>query len=282
MSALFRDSGKSLKRNKKMKYLYSEWKVLRKKIENKPLYLMLDFDGTLAAIRRDPDKAHLSAGTVQTLKDARACGIDLSIISGRSLKDIRKRVGIKGITYAGNHGLEIHGPGFNFVTPQGAKIKKIMDHIAKEFKKEFRETKGVIIEHKGLTVSVHYRMVAKCREDIVKEILNGVTDPYVAKKLVAITSGKKIWEVRPPVKWDKGKTALFLIKKKRKTAKGLLPIYLGDDRTDEDAFKAIGKGGICVFVGNPGRSAAPYYLKGSVEVRGFIRRIIEIKKGEAQ
>ncbi len=264
-----------------MKHLFSEWKVIRKKIERGPVYLMLDFDGTLANIRRDPDKAHLSVGAVRTLKAAaRTPGIELSVISGRSLKDIRKRVGIKRITYAGNHGLEIQGPGIKFSATGAAEIKRTMSRIARELRKETRKIKGTIIEHKGLTVSVHFRMVKSSTEGDVEEVLKRVTTPYVAKKEIMITSGKKIWEVRPPVKWDKGKTALFLIKEKRKTAKKILPVYLGDDKTDEDAFKAIGKGGICVFVGRPGRSAAPYYFKGVAEVRRFIRRVIDIKKGE--
>ncbi|MFH1552544.1 MAG: trehalose-phosphatase, partial [Candidatus Omnitrophota bacterium] len=262
-------------------HLFSEWKVIRKKIEGGPVYLMLDFDGTLANIRRDPDKAHLSDGAVRTLKAAaRTPGIDLSIISGRSLKDIRKRVGIERITYAGNHGLEIQGPGIKFSATGAAEIKRTMSRIARELRKESRKIKGTIIEHKGLTVSVHFRMVKSSREGDVEEVLKRVTTPYVSKKEIMVTSGKKIWEVRPPVKWDKGRTALFLIEKKRKTTKKILPVYLGDDRTDEDAFKAIGKGGICVFVGRPGRSAAPYYLRGAAEVRGFIRRITEMKKGE--
>ena len=281
MSAIFRDSGTSAREIKKMKHLFSEWKVIRKKIEGGPVYLLLDFDGTLAAIRRDPDKAHLSAGAVRTLKAAaHTPGIDLSVISGRSLKDIRKRVGIKRITYAGNHGLEIQGPGIKFSATGAAEIKRTMSRIARELRKESRKIKGTIIEHKGLTVSVHFRMVKSSRESDVEEVIKKVTTSYVSKKEIMVTSGKKIWEVRPPVKWDKGRTALFLIEEKRKTTRKILPIYLGDDRTDEDAFKAIGKGGICVFVGRRGRSAAPYYLKGISEVCGFIRRIIEMKKGE--
>ena len=281
MSAVFRDSRKSAKEIKKMKHLFSDWEAIRKQIEARPVYLMLDFDGTLAAIRRDPGKAHLSAGTVRALKDsARTPGIDLSVISGRSLKDIRKRTGLKGITYAGNHGLEIQGPGIKFSVPGAAAIKKTMGCLAKELKREFLEIKGVIVEDKGFSISVHFRMVKRSKEGMVATMLKRVTAPYSAKKKITVMTGKKIWEVRPPVKWDKGKTALFLIEKKRKTEKKILPVYLGDDRTDEDAFKAIGKDGICVFVGRPGRSAAPYYLRGVAEVSGFIRRIIEMKKGE--
>lgn len=266
-----------------MKHLFSEWKVIRKKIETQPVYLMLDFDGTLAAIRRDPSKVHLSAGTVRTLRDAsRTRGIELSIISGRSLKDIQKRIGIKGITYAGNHGLEIHGHGIDFITPQASKIKKTMGRIARELKKKLRKIKGVIIENKGLTVSVHFRMAKSSMAGDIEGALKSIIMPYASKKEIIVMPGKKIWEVRPFVKWDKGKTALFLLKKKRKTEKKILLVYLGDDRTDEDAFEAIGKGGICVFVGRPGRSAAPYYLKGTAEVCEFIRRIIERKKGERQ
>lgn len=281
MPAVFRDRGKPAREIKKMKHLFSEWKMIRKKIGSRPVCLMLDFDGTLANIRRDPDKAHLSSGAVLTLKNAASNPkIDVSVISGRSLKDIRKRVGIKKITYAGNHGLEIQGPGIKFLTTGAPEIKKRMSRIARELRKEFRKINGVIIEHKGLTVSVHFRMVKKSGIDDVEEVLKKVTTPFLSKQEIMITSGKKIWEVRPPVKWDKGRTALFLIEKKRKTTKKILPIYIGDDRTDEDAFKAIGKGGICVFVGRLGRSAAPYYLRGVAEVNGFIHRITEMKKGE--
>ena len=267
-----------------MKYLFSEFSAIRKEIAARPVYLMLDFDGTLAAIRRNPGDARLSRANAAALKAASLCrGIHLAVVSGRSLKDIRKRTGLKGITYAGNHGLEIQGPGIRFTAPGAAGIKKVMGRLAKQLKREFREIKGVIVEDKGFSISVHFRMVKKSEEGTVATALREVTAPYESKKKITVMTGKKIWELRPPVKWDKGKTALLLIKKKNKDlGGGILPIYMGDDRTDEDAFRAIGKKGICVFVGRPGKSAAGYYLKRTGEVAGFIREAVKIKKGDAE
>ncbi len=264
-----------------MRYLFADWDKIEKRLASGHVYLLMDFDGTLAAIRRHPALARLSGEAVRALRNilTHRKDISLAVVSGRSLRDIRRRVGIKGILYAGNHGLEAEGPGIRFVVPEALKAKRIVKKISASLKKEYSGFKGVVVEDKGLTISVHFRMVSPSRVKDVERRLERIAAPYKAKGKIRVMSGKKVWEIRPPIKWDKGKAAIRLIKEKKKTLKGkILPVYIGDDTTDEDAFKAIGKRGVCVFVGGKRKSSAPYYLKGTREVIKFLRNVMLVKK----
>ena len=139
--------------------------------------------------------------------------------------------------------------------------------------------RGVHVEDKGLSVSVHYRMVEEGKSEEVTNTFERVIATARSLGKVRITSGKKVYEVRPAVEWDKGEAIALLIERygKTKTKKELLPIYLGDDQTDEDGFKVIEKhGGISVFVGEEtGNSAARYYLKSPAEVEQFLERLVQ-------
>jgi trehalose-phosphatase len=184
----------------------------------------------------------------------------VGIISGRALADLKDKVNLPGIIYAGNHGFEIEGPGLNFVNPIVDEVKPFFRVIRRLLTMTAGSIKGVMVEDKGITLSVHYRQAdeekVKDVENLVKHAIQGP-----ASAIFKITTGKKVYEVRPAVSWDKGKAIRLLMKKYGKGGRlsGLLPIYLGDDLTDEDAFKMIEKygNGITVYVGrNNGGSDA--------------------------
>jgi len=260
-----------------MKHFLKEWDRASKKYSGKHFCVFMDFDGTLAPIRKRPDWVKLGGATRNTLKKlARRKDMTAAIVSGRGLKDIRARAGVKGLIYVGNHGLEAEGPGIRYVVPEAQKAKKTIAALSKKFKKEYRKYKGVYIEDKGLSLSIHYRMVRPSGLKKVKEIFNDNIRAYEKSKKVFITRGKKVWEVRPPVRWDKGRMVRFLLEKKIKH-KNALPIYMGDDRTDEDAFRSVRNRGYAVKVtGDPGeRSRADYYLKNTGEVRQFLKMILK-------
>ncbi|MFQ5952561.1 MAG: trehalose-phosphatase [Candidatus Omnitrophota bacterium] len=268
-----------------MKHLAKEWGKIENALKDKYLYVFLDFDGTLTPIRRKPGEVRLSRSTRDALRKlASRKNIAVAVISGRALRQARKMIGVKGIIYAGNHGLEAEGPGLKFTVPGVLRAKKTISAISKKLKKEIRPIKGALVEDKGLTLSVHYRMVSRSRQGELGKIFNKITTPYRSSGKVVVTSGKKVWEVRPPVKWNKGKAALELLRReKRETKKSVTSFYIGDDRTDEDAFRLLKRRSYTVKVGKKGRknSLAKYYLRNTKEVRDFLKKLLTSKRKES-
>jgi trehalose 6-phosphate phosphatase len=261
-----------------LQHLFSVWQEFSKRLKAaRRVLLLCDYDGTLTPIVDKPELAGLSEKTRQLLQAlARQSHFTVGIISGRALADLRHRVGINGIIYAGNHGLEIEGPGIGLVNPLAAEMRPVFRLITQVLNKALAPIRGVQVEDKGLTISVHYRMVEEGKSEEVTNALERVIATARSLGKVRITSGKKVYEVRPAVEWDKGEAIALLIERYGKTKKELLPIYLGDDQTDEDGFKVIEKqGGISVFVGEEtGNSAARYYLKSPAEVEQLLSRLV--------
>jgi len=266
-----------------MLYLFKEWKTIADKIRTAShTMLMFDFDGTLTPIVDTPEIADLSEESRRLLKNlSRHPNFTVAIISGRALKDLQDKVGIPEIIYAGNHGLEIQGPDLAFVHPIKEEVKPVLRIIALALKKTLGAIRGAIIEDKGLTLSVHYRLVDDQEIDEVKDILDSTVGVAAVLGKVRTTSGKMVYEVRPAVPWDKGKAVKLLMKRYGKGGwkSGLLPLYIGDDLTDEDAFKVIENyGGITIYVGEGNnQSAASYYLKSTEEVANLIEELLGMK-----
>jgi trehalose-phosphatase len=266
-----------------MVYLFSDRDKLREILKDKFIYLFLDYDGTLVPIRDtpDPERSILPPSQKNLLRNIMKCGILLAIVSGRSLKDLKRMAGIKGVIYSGNHGMEIEGPGIRFGYPVKTGLRRAVKRLGHEIQKGLGKIKGVFIEDKGLTFSVHYRLAKKTDIPRVKGIVVAAARPYVKRGQIAINEGKKILEVKPAIKWDKGKMVSWLISGKRLKSSAALPVYIGDDTTDEDAFRALGPKGITIFVGKPRNSRARYYIKGPAEVQRLLKTILTIRKGQA-
>jgi trehalose-phosphatase len=142
-----------------MDYLFTQFNKIKERLHNKFILLLLDYDGTLTPIAENPKKAVISKETkelLQKLSNSSHCA--LGIISGRSLQDIKNTVGIKDIIYAGNHGLEIEGPKIKFESQLSPRLKEVIRNIYEELLLRISKIKGAIIEDKGLTVSLHYRL----------------------------------------------------------------------------------------------------------------------------
>jgi trehalose 6-phosphate phosphatase len=176
--------------------------------------------------------------------------------------------------------LEIEGPKIKFESQLSPRIKSIIRRIYEDAVSKLSKIKGVLIEDKGLTISVHYRLVDKKDIQEFLSIFAEITDPYIVRDKIRINSGKKVYEIRPPVMWDKGKIVLWLLARQHFFLEKdkILPIYIGDDVTDEDAFKVLKKKGLTVFVGEQGNSEAQYYLKTTEEVTEFLRLISVLKR----
>lgn len=256
-----------------MEHLLSGWRKLEKRLTSGRLLLLLDYDGTLTPIIGRPEKATLSAD-VRRLLSRLLKHYPTAIISGRSLKDIRKLVGLRKIYYAGNHGLEIDGPGLKLVEPVAKKMASTVSKICGDLKSELGNIDGVIVEDKGLTASIHYRLVAPGKLGDLKRIFTKITKPYLSAGRIKIVRGKKVLEIRPNIDWDKGKAVLWIIEALKLKGRAL-PVYLGDDITDEDAFRALRIKGITILVSKaPRKSNAEYFLRDVDEVEVFLRKLI--------
>jgi trehalose-phosphatase len=238
--------------------------------------LFLDFDGTLVPIQKNPAQCFLPEKIKEQLRSlTRSDHCYLSVLSGRSLSDIKKRVGIRRIYYGGNHGLDISGPNIKYTHLKVVLAKPIIDIAKRKLGKEIRDIDGAWLEDKKYTLSLHFRSVKK--EDIfsVKKNFYKAVAELSDKKPLAVIKGKKVLELVPNVSWDKGSAALWILKKLKVKC---LPIYIGDDQTDENVFKALHKKGINIRVGKSKKTLADYYLKGYWEISRLLKQIQEIIK----
>lgn len=262
-----------------MQHLFHFWQNIERRLFSaKRILLLLDFDGTLTPIVDRPGEAELPSEMEGILKFlTRKRGFEIAIISGRSLYDLRQKIKIRNIIYVGNHGLEIEKRGKKFIHPQASKSIPTMKELKKILKARLGSIRGTIIEDKRVGLAVHYRRVKNSDVPEVKRTVKQVFRPFVEKGKIKIGRGKKMVEAKPPIMWDKGKAASMLINYFRQEKP--LPIYLGDDKTDEDAFSSLDGKGITVFVGKPGKSKAKFFLKNIREVRIFLKRLSAFKVG---
>jgi len=145
-----------------MQYLFSDWDKIVSRIKSASCVLLLfDYDGTLTPIVRKPELAILSEESRQLLENlSHKRRFIVGVVSGRGLNDIQSKVGVNGIIYVGNHGFEIEGPGLNYVHPiNNDETKSIMGTLSQTLNNFLGTVKGVMVENKGLTVSIHYRLV---------------------------------------------------------------------------------------------------------------------------
>jgi trehalose 6-phosphate phosphatase len=234
-----------------------------------------DFDGTLSEIVEDPDSARLVDGAADALTSlSAACPV--AILSGRDLADVRERIGLPGLWYAGSHGFELTGPdGTHHQNPEAAASIPVLAGAAADLAGQLGHIPGVLVEHKRFGVAVHYRNAAR---DRVGEVAAAVRTAG-QRTVLRVTTGREVIELRPNIDWDKGKTLRWVLDYIRDNEGGgpLLPIYLGDDITDEDAFDAVHDDGIAILVrhGDDGdrATAARYALDDPDRVREFTERL---------
>ena len=236
------------------------------------LLLGLDFDGTLAPIVPQPEEAALLPESRVALDMLAARGdTHIALVSGRSLEDLRRRIVLDRVYYAGNHGLEIEGPDVHRVHEEADAARGALGRLARDLERALAPVSGAIVEDKGLTLSVHFRRVENPAEtervrDTVRECARG-------HSAVRLTDGKKVIEIRPDVDWNKGRAFRFL----RATLEdrfGRGPaIFIGDDRTDEDAFRELGDTDCSIIVGDPPQheSIAQSGLRSPAQVAEFLR-----------
>lgn len=236
--------------------------------------VFFDFDGTLSDIVEDPDAAVPAPGAAEALQQL-AAQCPVAVLSGRDLADVSQRVGLPGIWYAGSHGFELTAPdGTHHQNDAAAQAIPILEQAAAELRDQLGSIPGVVVEHKRFGVAVHYRNAAR---DRIGEVSAAVRAAGRRDEL-RVTTGREVIELRPDVDWDKGKTLRWVIDQMQRDGSGtLVPIYLGDDITDEDAFDAVRSDGIPILVRHNDdgdrATAALFALDSPAQVGEFVARL---------
>jgi alpha,alpha-trehalase len=246
----------------------TEFSRISRQAAGRSIAVFLDYDGTLTPIVDTPEKAVILEDIRETLATlARQCPV--GVISGRDLNDVRGKVGIDSVIYAGSHGFEIAGSKeFPVARRVGEEFLPLLDRAAKELVAKMTGIPGLLVERKKFAIAVHYRLVDPSR---VVEIEQGVDEVLGRVPGLRKSGGKKVFELQPEVDWHKGKALLTLLDLLGLSGDDVLPFYIGDDRTDEDAFQVLPRWGIGIAVRDgPYPTAATYSLRSPAEVGQFL------------
>jgi len=234
---------------------------------DRSLAIFLDYDGTLTPIVSRPDQAVLADSTRAILRRLTA-KVPVAVLSGRELGDVRMRVGIDGVFYAGSHGFDIAGPR-GLQRQEAQEFLPALDAAEKELREKLTGIAGALVERKRFSIAAHYRNVSESDFSKMERAMSEVAAEH--RKLRKI-DGKKVYELLPNIDWDKGKAALWLLERLGLERQNARPIYIGDDRTDEDAFRALEQRGVGILVSEePRPTAAGYSLRDPTEVERFLR-----------
>lgn len=223
----------------------------------------------------DPEKAYLSKAMKSAVAAAAAL-LPTAVISGRDRRFIEERVGLENVAYAGSHGFDIKtADGVSFVHSAAESCVEIFDRLEPNLRGQLSKIPGVMFERKQFSLAVHYRNVSESDQESVRKAVEEV--PGREKRLKA-APGKKVVELLPAVEWNKGRAVSWLME--ALSLSSALPIYLGDDVTDEDAFRAVAADGIGVRITEDSQqpSAARFVLRNQTEVMGFLEKLVDYRR----
>jgi len=238
----------------------------------KRIVFFLDYDGTLTPIVSRPELAVISSQMQDTVKKL-SQKYTTAIVSGRMREDVEKLVGISGLIYAGSHGFDIKGPQVSLVQPQAKETIPLVSKIIERLKKELANIEGLIIEEKKFSTAVHYRQVEKKEE--VPRIKTVVEKVIQENKSLRLMEGKKVFEILPAIDWNKGKAVKWVMNALKINWEDFSIVYIGDDTTDEDAFRVVSTRGTGILVSDKCiPSAADFVLSSPKQVEELFERIL--------
>jgi len=238
--------------------------LVERLVDSDGLLVALDFDGTLADIEQRPDAATLPESTREVVASlAELPDAAVAVVSGRELADVRERVAVPSAAYAGNHGLEIHADEY-VVHPTAEAAEGTIEEACELVAAELADVEGVIVENKGVTATVHYRLVDDEAVPVVREAVESLA---AARGDLRLTTGKGVLELRPAVEWDKGEAVRRLRDELVPDGEEWLAVYVGDDTTDEAAFAVLADDGVAIKVGDDPTTDAAYRVADPEAVR---------------
>lgn len=235
--------------------------------------LFTDYDGTLTPIVERPEAAVLSEQMRSHLQ-ALAQTMTVAVVSGRDLEDVRQRVSLPNLYYAGSHGFDIAGPnGLSQQQPAAQDALPELDQAQQQLQDQLASMEGVQVERKRFAIAIHYRRAPEGTENQLQPLIEALQQQ---QPHLRCSRGKKIFELQPDIPWDKGRAIRWLLQQ-LPLQSPLVPLYLGDDTTDEDAFRALNQAeppGITLRVGLASEpTAARYYLPDPAAVEEFFRAL---------
>ncbi|XP_039003619.1 probable trehalose-phosphate phosphatase J [Hibiscus syriacus] len=255
--------------------------------KGKKIVMFLDYDGTLSPIVEDPDRAFMSKKMRKTVRKLAKC-FPTAIVSGRCRDKVYKFVKLDELYYAGSHGMDIKGPekrsksnkvSESVLFQPASEFLPMIDEVYKQLVDTTKSTTGAKVENNKFCVSVHFRCVDEKKWGELAQKVRSVLKEYPKLRL---TQGRKVLEIRPTIIWNKGKALEFLLESLGfANCTDVFPVYIGDDRTDEDAFKILrdrGQGFGILVSKFPKETSASYSLQEPDEVMNFLRRLVEWKQ----
>ena len=245
------------------------------------ILLLSDFDGTLCEFRNDPESVHLPESRRAALSTlARRPAVCVGIVSGRRAADIRDRAALDGsVYYAGLHGMEIVGPERGFTVDQLAAHRDRLQELAGSLAAAVASLDGVFLEDKGVSIALHVRAAAPDDRVRAEETFWALVSPALHAGRARVQRGHHVFELLPDIAWNKGNAVRWIeADASSRFAAPVRPVYLGDDRTDEHAFEAVGDRGVTVIVGRA-PSIAAHRLPDPAAVERLLARLAALTAG---
>ena len=249
------------------RYLFDHLDILGERITHAPsLIVFLNYDETLATLAAAPEQTELPPGIRQTLRAlARMEKVEVAVFSGRTLAEVQAIVGVPNVMLAGSHGLEIQTPESSFLEPAALARQGTLRELADELARKLQAIAGVRIDAKSLALVIDYSQATDAQAEEIRRIVHAAlansSHPFV------LTQAGKTYEIRPRVYWNKKDAVQWI----REQIEGhdALPIYMGGDASDEEAFASLAEG-ITIRVGIVPESAAQYHVNEAHEVQEFL------------
>jgi trehalose-phosphatase len=231
--------------------------------------IFLDYDGTLAPIVNDPAKARIPQST-RTAVRALLEKAPVAVVSGRSAIDVRDFLGLSGVVYAGSHGQEISFPNDTyFENPASVEHLGALDKAERLLTEGLVGAEGIQIERKPFAIAVHTR---RAESDFDRVRAGEMAAEVGASAGLVVRPGKEVHELRPDVDWHKGRAIEYLLGR----LDGHVPLFIGDDETDEDGFSAVlKKGGVAIIVADDQdrKTLAEFSLKDTFATTTFLTKL---------
>jgi trehalose-phosphatase len=239
----------------------------------RPPAVFLDYDGTLVPIAPRPDLA-VMLPEQRTLLERLARVCPVAIVTGRGLDDIQRLVDSSILHYAASHGYDIAGPDGLRHQPDPS-LSTAIDAATRQLRPHVERVPGAVMESKVFSIAVHHRQVSPGKE---KALASAIAEVLADHPMLVESAGKRLFEIRPAMSWHKGSAVSWLLDHFRQTGPSRIPLFIGDDRTDEDALETVASTGVGIFVGPPPawETAAHYGLADTDEVERFLHHLLEL------
>jgi trehalose-phosphatase len=236
----------------------------------------MDFDGTLVEFSADPAAVRMPDARQAVLQClGKRADLSAGIVTGRRVSDVRERAGAGSqFFYAGLHGLEIEGPGLRFLHHAASVAAPTVGVLVTEAQTAVKDLAGVLVEDKGLSVTLHVRGASKADRLHAATRFLALADPYLRNGTLRLQLGDEMTELLPNIDWAKGDAVRAIIRHVEAQARRQVwPVYIGDDETDEDAFEEVGDSGLTIAV-SARTTGAAQRVKDPAEVEQLLRAIL--------